>query len=145
MNYRDKIIEDIAEGLCKKISRKIIRNLQKMTEGMQSGDDTPLKNIWDEICVQAQGEESVMWYAYLDMIRLFIHDEIEKLDGKMKQVIWLQTDEGIDWEEDKENQDAPVYREDDIAEYILRFVLSTAANWTNKRIEKYFEREYSYY
>jgi len=114
-----------------------------MTEGMQSGDDSPLKNVWDEICVQVQGEESIMFDAYLDTIRSFIQDEVKKLDIQTKQVIWLQTNEGIDWEEDNSNQDSPIYCEDDIAEYILqRFVLPEAANWNNKRIEKYLEREF---
>ncbi len=30
---------------------------------MQSGQDTPLKNVWDEICVQVQGEESFFFKA----------------------------------------------------------------------------------
>lgn len=63
IDYRDRIISGVAKIECLKISRKIIRSLQKMTAGMQSGDGTPLKNIWDEICVQFQ--ESVMWDAYL--------------------------------------------------------------------------------
>lgn len=143
MNYRDKIIEDIAEGRCRKISGKVVCELQKMTEGMLSGDDTPLKNVWDEICVQVQGEESIMWDAYMDTIKSVIQDEVKKLDIQTKQVIWLQTEEGIEWEEGKENQGTPDYCEDDIAEYILqRFVLPAAANWTNKRIEKYLEREF---
>jgi hypothetical protein len=110
---------------------------------MQSGDDTPLKNVWEEICVQVQGEESIMWDAYTDTTASLIQNEVKRLDIQTKQVIWLQTEEGIDWEEDYKNQNAPVYCEDDIAEYILqRFVLSVATNWTNKRIEKYLEREF---
>lgn len=48
MHYREKLIASISEELCNRITRKVIRCLQQMTEGMQSGDDTPLKNIWDE-------------------------------------------------------------------------------------------------
>lgn len=141
MNYRDKIIKDIAESRCRKVSGKIVRDLQKMTEGMQSGDDTPLKNVWDEICVQVQGEYSVMWDAYLDTITSLIRDEVEKLDIQTKQAIWLQTDEGIDWEIDNEDQNTATYCVEDITEYVLEnFVLSAAANWGNKRIEKYLDR-----
>jgi hypothetical protein len=56
MKYKDKIIQYVATGACKDISAKTIRTLRKMTEGRQSGDDTPLRNIWDEVCVQMQTE-----------------------------------------------------------------------------------------
>lgn len=142
MNYRNKIIAGIAESRCRKISGAIVRCFQKMTEGMQSGDDTSLKNLWDEICVQVQGQQSVAWDLYLDTIRLVIQGEVEKLDAQTKQAIWLQTDEGIDWEMNNEDQDAVTFCEDDITEYILQnFVLSAADNWTNKRIEKYLQTE----
>jgi hypothetical protein len=144
MDYRDKIISDLARKECETLSRKVIRSLSKMTDGMQSGDDTPLKNIWDEICVQVQGEQAVMWDAYLDTIESLILGELVGLDSATKQAIWLQTDEGTDWSVDNEAQDGrevPIVCED-IAKYILDgFVLSAAADWINKRIEKYLERE----
>ena len=146
MNYRDKIISDLAEAAGKRLSRKVIRSLTKMTDGMQSGDDTPLMNIWDEICVQVQGEQAEMWDDYLDTIQSLILGEVAALDAATTQAIWLQTDEGIDWkfdnedQEDHEDQNVPTACED-IAKYILDgFVLSAAADWTNKRIEKYLER-----
>lgn len=140
MNYRDKIISDLAEAACNRLSRKVIRSLTRMTNGMQSGDDPPLKNVWDEICVQVQGQESVMWDVYSDTIQSRLLEEVTKLDTATKQAIWLQTDESIDWSVDNEDQEVPSVCED-IAQYIFDgFVLSAAGNWTNKRIEKYLER-----
>jgi len=143
MNCQDKIISDLAHSACEKISRKVIRSLTKMTDGMQSGDGTSLKNIWDEVCVQVQDQESVTWEAYLDTIQSLILGELVGLDSATKQAIWLQTDEGTDWSVDNEDQDGqevPIVCED-IAKYILDgFVLSSAGTWTNKRIEKYLER-----
>lgn len=52
MNYRDKIILDIAESACETIAKKVIRKFQQ-SKDMMSGDDTLLKNVWDEICVQS--------------------------------------------------------------------------------------------
>lgn len=70
-----------------------------------------------------------------------IQREVEHLNIATKQAIWLQTEEGIDWEntiEEDEEQDEIAYCEDDIIEYILsEYVLSAAEDWTNKRIEKY--------
>jgi hypothetical protein len=142
MNYQDKIISGLANSKCEAISRKVIRALIKMTDGMQSGDGTPLKNIWDEICIQVQEEHSVMWDSYLNTVQSLILGAVAELDATTKQAIWLQTDEGMDWEVAyQEGQKVPIV-EEDIGQYILNnFVLPAAADWTNKRIEEYILKE----
>lgn len=106
---------------------------------MQSGDDSGLRNVWDEVCVQVQGQESVMWDVYLDTISGIIAGYLSGLDDAVKQAIWLQTNNGMDWEPSEEEKDTPS-SEEDIADYILTdYLLSSAANRTNDRIEKYNE------
>lgn len=140
MNYKDNIIADISGRECKRLSMKVIRFLQKMTEGMQSGDDSPLKNIWDEVCVQVQGEESVLWDAYLDTIQALIAGEVAGLDTATKQAIWLQTNEGSEWDIENEDPTSIPFSEEDISIFIMdSYVLSVAADWTNQRIQKYLE------
>ena len=137
MNPRDRIISRLADLECKRVSRKVIRALQRMTEGMQSGDDSVLANVWDEVCVQVQGQESVMWHVYLDTINSMIVGHLSELDSAVKQAIWLQTDAGMEWEP-SEGEGEILYSDDDIASYILdEYVLSSAGDWTNERIEKY--------
>ena len=52
----------------------------------------------------------------------------------------MRTDEGIEWERNEADQDEVTFCDDDIAEYILQhFVLTAAANWTNKRIQEYLQ------
>ncbi|MBN1664549.1 MAG: hypothetical protein JW943_13190 [Deltaproteobacteria bacterium] len=135
MNCREKIIADIAASECNIISKKIIRHFRAMKEGMQSGDDTPLENIWDEICVQARGNESVMWNVYQDNVRVAIRGEVENLNATIKRPICLQTEAGIDWAMDSDvDHEEVIFCEEDITEYILqKFVLPAAANWYNKR------------
>jgi len=146
LDYRDSIIAGIAKIECLRISKKIIRALQRLSDGMQSGDDTPLKNIWDEICVQVQYEESVMWDAYLSTVSQIILPEVEKLDEHTKQAIWLQTNEGMEWEDevadDEEGRKIAPLSEDDIVKHILySYILSTAGDWNNKRIEKFIDMQ----
>lgn len=142
MDYRDEIIHKLAEKECTTISAKVIRRLQRMTESMQSGDDTPLKNIWDEICVQVQSQESIFWELYLTEIARIIASYVDELDNHIKQAIWLQTDEGVSWECDHENADVVYSSDDDIVEYIMdKFVLPAAADWSNERIKKYLDNE----
>lgn len=47
-------------------------------ELLTSGNDSGLKNVWEEVCVQVQGEQSYYWDAYLVTINNFILDELSK-------------------------------------------------------------------
>jgi hypothetical protein len=142
MDYKDRIILQIAQSACDRVAKKVIRNLQRMTDCL-SGDDSPLKNVWDEICVQVQYEESFMWEVYLEQIRFFTNAEVERLPPEIRAAIWLQTDQGWEWNFDHEDGESVEIDEGDIIEYILyEFILEIAANWTNKRIVKYLESPY---
>jgi len=107
---------------------------------MQSGDDTPLNNVWDEVCVQVQGQESFFWEdAYLETIRGIVLGFVQDLDTATKQAIWLQTRAGEEWGEEEEDGTIP-YSDEDVVEYILHsYVLSAADAYTNIRIQKYLE------
>jgi len=65
MNHRDEIISSFADQGCKRISDISNFALQAMSDGMQSGDDTPLENLWDELCGQVQYRQSMFYDAYL--------------------------------------------------------------------------------
>ncbi len=148
------IIQYIAENSCKEISNKVIKSLRKMTEGMQSGDDSGLKNIWDEVCVQAQSGYSGVSGAYLHTIFRLINSEIDALDKEIAWAIWLQTREGDYWADEIEDkvddgelsyfdQKDVDYNIDDINEYVLyEYVLQKAGSFTNKRIEKAIDEGY---
>jgi hypothetical protein len=140
MDSREGILTSIADSECKRIARKVIRRLQMMKDSLQSGDDSPLKSTWDEVCVQVQGQESGTWDVYLDTIDAIILGFVEQLDKETKQAIWLQTSEAEEWEDEGDHDDIP-WSEEEIAQHILhRYVLSAAADWTNVRIEKFKEQ-----
>ena len=69
--------------------------------------------------------------------------EVAKLDKYVQGAIWLQTDSAIDWlSEAQSSTEIPVL-EDDIVEYVVQdYILSNAANWTNRRIEEYLSHEH---
>jgi hypothetical protein len=138
------IVWNLAEAICQRVSRKTIRALQKMTEGMQSGDDSVLVNVWEEICVQVQGEESVLWDAYDVTVKQMLSGELAKLPVYECEAVWLQTLEGQDWDaEDEDARSGYPVAEDDIIEYVKRkYVYSAAADWSNRRIREYLEHSY---
>ena len=140
MNNADKIVLGIAERECKRLAGRVIRRLQSMKDCLLSGEDSPLESVWDEVCVQVQGQESGMWDAYLDTIEPIVLGFVEELDEETKGAIWLQTSEGEDWEPERDDEDIPS-SEEEIAQHILhKFVISAAADWTNARIEKFNEQ-----
>jgi hypothetical protein len=138
----DQIVYDLAQREIKSLCRRVIRHLQSMKEGyLQSGDDSPLANAWDEVCVQVQGTESFMWDAYIDTMEGIILGFFSDLPLESKKAIWLQTPEGFRWEpEEDEDQDKIPFSEDDVVQHVLYDrILRIAGNWKNKRISKYLE------
>jgi hypothetical protein len=135
------IVWNLAEAACQRISRKTIRAFQKMTEGMQSGDDSVLVNVWEEICVQVQGEQSILWAAYDATVEQILSGELTKLPVYEREAVWLQTLQGQDWDAaDEDARSGYPVAEDDIVEYLKdKYVYSAAADWSNGRIRKCLE------
>ena len=145
MDDRDRIIASIAEQESKRIARKVVRTMQGITQGMQSGDDSVLANLWDEVCVQVQWVDSFMWEHYEEMMCEMIKKEAHMLSVELCKAVWLQTDSGFDWDFDEDEAADIEYSEDDIADYILKeFVLKIAADWKNRRIEKFINEDHEF-
>lgn len=168
MKSESDVLKKFADEIIQKISRKTIIALQKVTATL-SGDDSGLKNAWDEICVQVQEDKSFFWDAYDDTAKSFIYAYIKELQDHEKLAIWFQTDRGSGWLDEEEEKDdekyairfekklgstwfdededqrekKPPFCEDDIVEYIVNeFVYVKAGYWDNERIRRYLERGY---
>lgn len=138
MNFLEHIIQQIAEKECTKICRRVIRNIQAMTDGLQSGDDSGLTNIWDEFCVQVQSEHSMFYDLYEETILMTLRYMIEPLPAYIAQSIWLQTVEGSDWAWDNKDTKQAPYCVEDIRDYIFReYIFAEADRWSNQRIRVY--------
>jgi len=137
-----RIVRRLAEQVCQRVTRRVIRYLQELVDGLQSGDDSGLTNAWEEICVQVQGEQSVLWDAYYDvMVRQIVSMEVPGLPEHERDAVWLLTPEGEQWdaEEEGEREKSPV-AEDNIIDYLANeYVYPAAGNWSNPRIRKYLE------
>lgn len=112
---------------------------------MFSGDDSPLLNLWDEICFQQQAGESFYWFAYQEVIDQIVLERIHLLDHAARLTLWIQTDEGFDWlydQEDSESEnktapkDAPISTEA-ILTYMRGLLLRKAADEDNERVNNY--------
>ncbi|MGR3174545.1 MAG: hypothetical protein ACUZ8N_08115 [Candidatus Scalindua sp.] len=164
MDISEKITNQLANTISERISRKVELSLKGMKDGLQSSDDSGLENLWDEVCVQLQSEQSIFWDLYNDYVIDLIKPHIEKLEHYEKTVIWLQTDRGSEWEiavsgpykendglysfpippehEVSEKDSAFCYNTDNIAEYIAsEYVYEKAGTYRNKKIIRYLEMD----
>lgn len=158
MNFDEKLcqlyqnlLSQKAEQMRDSLVKKCIRNLQKCKKDSNmchSGDDSPLENLWDEICVQVQSEHSVYWELDTDYAAGEIHRLLEtQCSPEDLKILWLQT-KGFDawysrWCAEEVIQEAfhadgtpEEYNREDVMDWLLEVLLSAAGNYTNKRIEK---------
>ena len=138
----------MAEQLRAKLVIKTVRELQSIKRNskmMQSAEDGILINLWDEICVQVQGEKSIAWSSYEDFIHTTIYDLLEKR-YTMKEyfMLWFLTNEFEECANNCESEDndfnantLPPIDMQDVVDLIFGEVISSAADYSNTRTEKY--------
>lgn len=140
MNAEEQIVRALALRLAAKVARKTALALRKMTDTLALGDDTGLENAWEEVCVQIQYEQSVLWDAYEDTIDAIILAHVEKLEQYEMIAIWLQTDEGLSWQADCDDQQSPPFSCGEIVEYVrVVHLFDIASKYTNRRILDYLD------
>ena len=134
------IARELGELLSQRLINGCIRDLQKMESSGLSGEDSDLQNVWDEICVQQQIEESIYWSAYLETINCVIKSRLDDLKLYELDAVWLLSSEGEDWdwEEENERETYPVSKTE-VASYLQYELLNKANDWSNARITKYSE------
>jgi hypothetical protein len=88
-------------------------------------------------------KKSVFWSAYLESIEAIAELETSKLSVSTKQAMWLQTEYGMGWPSDDEQNEICPYSDNDIALFVVKnYILSAAANYNNKRIRLFLDRSY---
>lgn len=132
------IARELGELLSQRLINGCIRDLQKMESSGLSGEASDLQNVWDEICVQQQIEESIYWNAYLKTIDCVIESRLDDLKLYELDAVWLLTSEGEDWEEENERETYPVSKME-VTAHLQYELLNKANDWSNARIIKYSE------
>jgi hypothetical protein len=112
---QDALLREIALDAGRRIVDRAVGHLRSMGAQL-SGDDAGLKNVWEEFCVQVQGEESFFWDEYIQTVEDVLAGALKGARPLESTAIWLQTDEGRDWlsENDQGNAAPPVSDEDSV-------------------------------
>ena len=134
----------MADAVTRRAAKRVVKRLRAHPP-QHSGDDSGLVNVWEEFCVQVQGEESIFWALYQELVDEAVELECDKLTALEKQAVWLQTDAGFDWAFDVTEglNEIPVIQ-DDICAYVRYAVYGAAADEDNSRIERYLRREHDF-
>ena len=135
------ILFELKNYHAKLLSRKAISALKKLKgDNLLSPDDHGLKNAWEEICVQKQGEESVLWDAWEDTIEMVIIDILGRTDKEILKFLSIMDDEEY---EQIENGDFNYHYYKHSIESVLRvvkdYIINESVNYSNKRIQNYLD------
>jgi hypothetical protein len=146
-------LAESAEVVARRVARRVVRRLIALQgDWLPSGPDSGLANVWEEICVQVQFEQSALWGLYDDMVWDLAYAEVRALPPSVLRVLWLETNPGTDWsgdwlEEHPEWEGLEVpdwvrvpYVLSDVADYVAGIVYNLASDWSNRRIRNYLER-----
>lgn len=142
MRIEQAITAAWASRLARTAIEDAIGDLKRMDfEDMLSGD-SGLEDVWEEICVQVQEEQSVFWHAYEQTIDCLLDGYIDALDRNARLALWSITDEGWDWidehhADDDGEREAPV----DVGEIVAKLkeeLLSAAADHKSPSTRRFF-------
>lgn len=131
------IIIALADDVTNAIKDQVILALEG-NHDTTSGDDSGLSNVWEEICVQVQGEHSSSWQAYDDTVRAYVHEALSQRPVYQQIAVWLQTPEGIDEEDEGRDSDEEIaYDTDAAANSIVSAIYGAASDYSNEAVKAY--------
>jgi hypothetical protein len=150
MKMTDLLNKSVANNAAQLVAEAAQAQLMR-SKHLLSGDDSNLENTWEEICVQVRGEQGYFWEAYESAMRDAVLGVLQFLDRNVLEVLWLQTDYGLDLRYDLEaavedgtaNQSGYVWPEIPIDEEVIaqdiitNRLLPLADNYTNQRVEMF--------
>lgn len=138
MGVERGVVLSFARQIGDDVANAVVENLKSMTQFLQSGDDSGLVNMWEELCVQVQGEEIADYAGYEVAVDSCIEDSLDTLAPHERFALWLATDAGFDWSCDQQDDDEkPPIELQDIIEELRPLVISKAGDFENENIRRY--------
>lgn len=141
-----RVVTEHASALARRIAQEIVTDLRAVQAPLLSGDGTPLTSVWQEICVQVQGEESIFWDAYLQSMRDFALSRLASVSPPELEMLWFGTEPGWDWLWDVVNAEDSAPRHpgvDDevVAHWIIReFVMPLAEEDDSELVARFLRK-----
>jgi hypothetical protein len=94
-------VERIVEAMYGGLVTQVIADVKALPETCrQSGDDSVLKDVWEEFKDQLQREQSNFFAFYEDTIRGLCTRLVAGLDRERQGLLWLWSDGYYDWNDE---------------------------------------------
>lgn len=134
-----RVIRDMARHIQGRLVRRIVAYLQRLPATL-SGDDSGLRNVWHEICVQVQGEPSQFWRAYEDTICSYADGLLGELSQPERAVLSAATSAGDDWLDDAGGEEATPFFRDEVLGDLVEWVACRAMEDQQRAVRQYLDR-----
>jgi hypothetical protein len=140
MSVQAAIVRQWANELAARAAARAVRQLAKMPANL-SGDDSGLRSVWEEFCVQVKGEQSFDWDLYECTVKEVVSGTLLSLSHLQQVALWLQSDAADDWlSEHEEGSELPGVFEPDVVEVVYQAVWRLADESKNPRVVRYLAR-----
>ncbi len=133
-----------ASQLSETLIKDAIQSLEEMDSQEMLSGDSGLKNVWEEVCVQVQDEQSFFWETYVETMEGLLAGFVELLDASAQLALWTLTESGRDYIDDHQADDEaaldiPVDAVEIVA-MLMDSLLSAAANHESASISRFLQR-----
>jgi len=88
---REKLIEMAIVEKYEKYTNQVVALFKAIPDKL-SGDDSPLKNAWEEWVYQVQYQQSAFYYVYEEQIRLYCKSVIDEMSPAEVKLLWAGRD-----------------------------------------------------
>lgn len=142
MRIEEAVTKAWSSVLTQQMLAAVMDDLQRLgDDSLLSGEDSGLENVWEEICVQVQAEESAYGDAYRQTAESFIELHLNGLEHEARLALWSVTDSGWSWiydhhEDEDGHLSAPV-DESEIVQVLWDRLLIKAEYFTNPNVSRY--------
>src|SRR5579872_6705625 len=101
---RYELIRRLVEAAYDGLVRQVIADVRTLPDSFrQSGDDSKLKDVWEEFKYQIQREQSFAFDAYSQLILDLCERRVESILEEQQQLLWLWSDGYLDlWADEGE-------------------------------------------
>lgn len=84
------LVDQLAKSMYDSLVAVVIADIKALPDNCrQSGDDSNLKNVWEEFKDQMQNEQSIYFDAFEHTIQSLCATRVSELDADRKRLLWL--------------------------------------------------------
>jgi len=136
------ILHNLNKYHINKLCRRVIHQLKRLKgDNLLSGDDSEQKNVWEEICVQLQDEESFFWDVYDETVEQIINFIFKKVDTEILKFLSIMNDDKFEITEEGDfKYEDYNYCIDFACDVVKQEVYNQASMFTNMNIKRYLDK-----